>query len=41
MVVLPVPAGTHTIRPYWRISGAPGKNGIIAARCLTAEAYTH
>ncbi len=40
MVVLSVPAGTHTIRPYWRISGAPGKNGVIAARCLTAEAYT-
>jgi hypothetical protein len=41
MVVLAVPAGTHTIRPYWRISGSAGKNGIIAARCLTAEAYTH
>jgi hypothetical protein len=40
MVVLAIPAGTHTIRPYWRISGAPGKNGVIAARCLTAEAYT-
>jgi hypothetical protein len=40
MVVMYVPAGTHTIRPYWRISGAAGKNGIIAARCLTAEAYT-
>jgi hypothetical protein len=40
MVVLAVPAGTHTIRPYWRISGAAGKNGVIAARCLTAEAYT-
>jgi hypothetical protein len=40
MVVLYVPAGTHQIRPYWRISGAVGKNGVIAARCLTAEAYT-
>ena len=40
MVVLAVPVGTHTIRPYWRISGAAGKNGVIAARCLTAEAYT-
>ena len=40
MVVMWVPAGTHTIRPYWRISGATGKNGIIASRCLTAEAYT-
>ena len=40
MVVMYVPAGVHTIRPYWRISGAAGKNGVIAARCLTAEAYT-
>ena len=40
MVVMYVPAGTHTIRPYWRISGATGKNGVIASRCLTAEAYT-
>jgi hypothetical protein len=40
MVVLWVPAGWHTIRPYWRISGAVGKNGVIAARCLTAEGYT-
>jgi hypothetical protein len=40
MVVLPVPAGVHRIRPYWRISGAIGKNGVIASRCATAEAYT-
>lgn len=40
MVVLYVPAGWHTIRPYWRISGAAGKTGVIAARCLTAEGYT-
>jgi hypothetical protein len=40
MVLIPVPAGVHRIQPYWRISGAAGKNGVIAARCLTAEAYT-
>ncbi len=40
MVVMYVPAGTHTIQPYWRISGATGKNGVIHSRCLTAEAYT-
>jgi hypothetical protein len=40
MVVMYVPAGTHRIRPYWRISGAAGTNGILAARCLTAESYT-
>jgi hypothetical protein len=40
MVVIYVPAGWHTIRPYWRISGSVGKSGVIAARCLTAEGYT-
>lgn len=40
MVVMYVPAGTHQIQPYWRISGATGKNGVINSRCLTAEAYT-
>jgi len=40
MVVMTIPSGVHTIRPYWRISGAVGKNGVIASRCLTAEAYT-
>ena len=40
MVVMWVGAGTHSIRPYWRISGAAGTNGVIAARCLTAESYT-
>jgi hypothetical protein len=40
MVVVWVPAGWHTIRPYWRISGSVGKSGVIAARCLTAEGYT-
>ena len=40
MVVMWVPAGVHQIRPYWRISGAAGKNGVIASRCLTAESYT-
>jgi hypothetical protein len=40
MVVLYVPAGTHTIRPYWRISGNPTTSGVLNGRCLTAEAYT-
>ena len=40
MVVMYLPPGTHTIQPYWRISGATGKNGVIASRCITAEAYT-
>lgn len=40
MVVIRVPAGTHRIQPYWRISGATGKNGVIHSRCVTAEAFT-
>ena len=40
MVVLDVPAGKHRIQPFWRISGRPGHFGILASRCLTAEAYT-
>jgi hypothetical protein len=31
MVVLPVPARVHRVRPYWRISGAIGKNGALPA----------
>jgi hypothetical protein len=27
MVVMLIPSGVHSIRPYWRISGAAGKNG--------------
>ena len=40
MVVMYVPAGSHHIQPYWRISGSTGKNGVIGSRCLTAEAST-
>lgn len=40
MVVMYVGAGAHKIQPYWRISGGAGTSGVIAARCLTAEAYT-
>ena len=40
MVVLRVPPGAHRIQPYWRISGAAGKQGVIASRCLTAEVAT-
>jgi hypothetical protein len=40
MVVLYVPAGAHTIPPYWRISGGAGTSGVLNGRCLTAEAYT-
>lgn len=40
LVVIPLGTGTHRIQPYWRISGATGKTGVIGARCLTAESQT-
>jgi hypothetical protein len=40
MVVMYIRPGTHSVQPYWRISGGAGTNGVISSRCLTAEAYT-
>jgi hypothetical protein len=40
LAVIPLGPGNHRIQPYWRISGATGKSGVIAARCLTAESQT-
>jgi hypothetical protein len=40
MVVIYIGPGVHTVRPYWRISGAGGTSGVISSRCLTAESYT-
>jgi hypothetical protein len=42
MVVLDVPAGKHRIQPYWRVVGpSSSDHGLLAGRCLTAEAYTN
>jgi hypothetical protein len=42
MVVLDVPAGKHRIQPYWRVVGPVSSHyGVLAGRCLTAEAYTN
>jgi hypothetical protein len=35
--VIPLPAGVHTITPYWRVTGGPGISAIIAQRCMTVE----
>lgn len=40
MSVAPIAAGTHTIKAYWRVSGAAGKTAIMDDRCLTAEKST-
>lgn len=29
--------GTHTIQPYWRVSGAPGKRAFMDSRCMEVE----
>jgi hypothetical protein len=40
IAVIPLGPGFHTIAPHWRISGAPGKNAQVVARCATVEAST-
>src|SRR5438309_364449 len=35
--VIPLAAGTHTITPFRRVSGASGKNAIINQRCMSVE----
>lgn len=32
-----IAAGIHTIKAYWRVSGAAGKAAVMDDRCLTAE----
>jgi len=40
IAVIPLPAGTHTVTPFWRVSGPPGKNAFIDNRCATLEVNT-
>jgi hypothetical protein len=40
LAIIPVPPGTHTIKPYWRVSGSPGKTAVIDSRCATVEITT-
>ena len=40
LAVIPVGPGTHTITPYWRISGSTGKTGYFQTGCFTAEGRT-
>jgi hypothetical protein len=39
--VIPLAAGTHTITPLWRVSGASGKNAIINQRCMSVESVAN
>jgi hypothetical protein len=38
--VITLGPGAHTITPYWRVSGAAGKNAYMDERCLTVESAT-
>jgi hypothetical protein len=38
--IIPLDAGEHTIEPFVRISGAPGKNATLVQRCFVAEGRT-
>jgi hypothetical protein len=40
MAIVPLAAGVHTVVPFWRISGAAGKNATMTARCATIEGFT-
>lgn len=38
--VATIGAGVHTIKPYWRVSGAAGKSATMDDRCFVAEGQT-
>jgi hypothetical protein len=40
IAVISLGPGTHTIRPFWRVSGVAGKNAFMDSRCTTLEART-
>lgn len=40
IAVIPLGAGKHTVKPYWRISGATGLGGAFEGGCFTVESRT-
>ena len=40
MAIIHLPPGVHVVSPYWRISGAAGKNAFMTARCATIESFS-
>ncbi|WP_375425641.1 hypothetical protein [uncultured Friedmanniella sp.] len=40
IAVIPLGPGRHTVRPYWRISGAKGTSGAFEDGCFTVESKT-
>jgi hypothetical protein len=39
--VIPLAPGTHTITPFWQVTGASGKNASIAQRCMTVQSVAN
>lgn len=40
IAIIPVGPGTHTIRPFWRVSGSAGNSAVMDNRCFTVEGRT-
>ena len=40
IAVIPTPRGTHTVTPYWRVSGSTGKQAYFQTGCFTVEGRT-
>jgi len=40
LAIIPLAAGNHTIRPFWRVSGVGGKRADFVQGCVTAEGRT-
>jgi hypothetical protein len=41
LALIPLSRGTHTVAPYWRISGGAGTSGAFENGCFTVEGRTH
>jgi hypothetical protein len=40
IAVIPLSRGSHSVTPYWRISGMSGKTGFFEGGCFTVEGRT-
>ena len=40
LAVIPMASGTHTVTPYWRISGGAGTSAAFEGGCFTVEGRT-
>jgi hypothetical protein len=40
IAVIPLPPGSHSIRPLWRVNGVAGKRATFFDGCITVESAT-